>query len=321
MKMLAADKYKFRTNQPKATRASSRTVVLVAASFILGAALSGGLYLRHVRNKEAAAGGEFTVSIGLSDSTKNILQCLESPVEIRLYSPTDTSGLSETLRSFISRVEQLLAEYDSAAAGKVRLDRCDPQTDAAAKSTAGSFGMVPSSGTDGGIYYLGITVTCGKRTEVMPQLAQEWGAALESDLSRAILRVSVSRVSATQPVSQVMSAPTPIDPSISEELLKAFPNLESQSFEDAAKILREAVLEELKAATIEMQLKIQTAQVNLAEARENKSEADKQIALKEFQRVQSEQSDKLKQITARLQERIIVLQRLKNSGLPAVPAK
>jgi len=103
--------------------------------------------------------------------------------------------------------------------------------------------------------------------------------------------------------------------------LKMFPDLEIQSFDDMAKALREVALEDLKSAAIEMQAKVQASQKTLAEAREQKTESDQQSALKEFQRVQVEQTDKLNQITARLQERITVLERLKNGRRQASPAK
>jgi len=102
-------------------------------------------------------------------------------------------------------------------------------------------------------------------------------------------------------------------------LLKAFPDLASRSFEDAARVLREGALEEFKSAAIELQAKVQLAQQTLAEARQNKSEAEQQAALKAFQGVQAEQLHKLKQITTRLQECIAVLQRLKDTSAPPAP--
>jgi ABC-type uncharacterized transport system involved in gliding motility auxiliary subunit len=251
-------------------------------------------------------------SVVLSDSTKVILQGLTALVEIRLYCPADASDLPDTIDAFAARIQRMLAEYVRVANGRIKVIQGDPQTDSVVNSAAGELGMVPFSKTSGRISYLGIAVNCGRRTEVMPQLAPEWEAALESDLSRAIRRVSTSPVSQGLPVAQTMESPTPIDPAVSEELLKMFPDLQSLSFDDAAKALRETALEEFKSAAIEMQSKVQIAQQKLAESREQNSGSDQQLALKEFQRVQSEQSDKLKQITARLQTRITVLERLKS---------
>lgn len=100
-----------------------------------------------------------------------------------------------------------------------------------------------------------------------------------------------------------------------------FPDLASQTFDDAAKILREGALEEFKTAADTMQTKVAVAQKALAVAQANNSEAAQQSALKAFQEVQSEQTDKLKAITAHLQERITVLERLKNAEQQATLAK
>lgn len=292
---------------------SMRTVVLFAVAFILGAVVSGGWYLRLQNNRVLTGVTEATPTIVMSDSTRVILQNLNVPVEVRVYSPANPARLPEVFQGFVSRLDTLLTKYESAAGGKLKVIRGDPQTDAEVRSAAGELGVLPVAGQGGEIFYLGLAVICGKRTEVMPRLAPEWEAALESDLSRAILRVSAPAVSPTAPAAQTMGAPTPIDPAISEELFKMIPAFESLSFEEAAKILRETALDELKSATLEMQTKLQIAQANLSGARENKSESAQAEALKEFQRVKSEQSEKLKQITARLQDRIVVLQRLKSS--------
>ena len=100
-----------------------------------------------------------------------------------------------------------------------------------------------------------------------------------------------------------------------------FPDLSSQSFDDAAKVLRENALEEFKTAATTMQTKVAVAQKALAEEQANNNEAAQHSALKVFQEVQSEQADKLKAITARLQERITVLELLKNAGQQAAPTK
>jgi hypothetical protein len=133
---------------------------------------------------------------------------------------------------------------------------------------------------------------------------------LESDLSRAIARVSASVTTPTLPVAAVSGTATPIDPALSEELVRTIPDLDSRSYDDAAKILREASLAEFTAAVREMQTKVQETQKEMA-AQGNKSEADQQAAMRQLQQVQSEQSRKLSEITARLQARLQVLERLK----------
>jgi ABC-type uncharacterized transport system len=321
MKMTTNSKYITSTSRRGNVQASSRAILLVAMSLVMGAVLTLGWYFQKQSNGRNAASSDGVFSGELSDATKGILQNLKSSVEVRLYVTSDPARLSESLRGFVSRVQVLLGEYDRFSEGRIKIVNLDPQTDAAAKASAGDLGILPFSAEGEGICYLGIAVICGKQKEVMPQLAAEWEAAFESDLSRAIARVSSQRFVSAPTVSQTATTPTPIDTVVSEELLKTFPDLESMTFDQAADKLRESALEELKSATVEMQKKVQAAQQNLAEARETKSSSEQGFALKEFQRVQSEQAENLKQITARLQERIVVLQRLKTSGNHPSPSK
>jgi len=55
-----------------------------------------------------------------------------------------------------------------------------------------------------------------------------------------------------------------------------------------------------------MQTKVSAAQQALADAQANKSAAEQQAALQNFQRVQAEQTEKPKGLTAWLQERLTV---------------
>jgi hypothetical protein len=257
----------------------------------------------------------------LSETTTRILAGLDSPIDLSLFAPSDVSALPAALGGYVSRVKGLLAEYESAAAGKVRVSKRDPQTDKTAKAAAGAAGIVPFASENGEIVYLGLTVGNGARVETVSPLAPEWEAALESDISRAISRVTASAAAAAtaRPGAPTPAAATPVDPAISEELLKTFPDLASRSFDEAAQVLRESAFGQFKAAAIEMQAKVQLAQQALAAARHNKSEAEQEAALKAFQEVQAEQANKLKAIAARLQERIVVLQRLKDTSAPPAP--
>lgn len=313
MKMSPVANRNFNKLHASSNHASIHRNTWLVVVIVLGLALVWALNLRPQKKMATESQGQGNNPIVLSDSTHAILQGLKSSVEIKLYAPADATALPETLSGFAARVQQMLAEYDRVADGKIKWIHSDPQTDPAAKSAAGIAGVSPFTGTGGRICHMGIVITCGRRVEVMPQLAPEWEAALESDLSRAILRVSTPLALAATPFAQTMATPPPLDPLVSEELLKLFPDLHSQSFEAAAQTLREMALEEWKSVGLEMQTKVQVAQKHLADAREQKSESEQQSALKDFQRVQSEQADKLKQITARLQERITILERLKNA--------
>lgn len=289
-------------------RASARIVVLVAVAFVLGLACGGYVYFRKVKSEMPAI--EQPADLVLSDSTRTILQRLDSPVDLRFYSPSDLATLPDSLSAFAARASQLLSAYEQAGGGNIRLVQSDPALQSPAKTMAGAEGVLPFSGRNGQVCYLGITVAKGDRKETIPQLSPDWETALESDISRAIARVSASVGMPTAPAVQGGASTTPVDPAISEELLRTIPDLDSRSFDDAAKLLREAALAEFAAAVQEMQSKIGEKQKELA-AQSNKPDSDQQAAVKQLQQVQTEQGKKLSEITARLQARLQVLERLK----------
>ena len=163
----------------------------------------------------------------------------------------------------------------------------------------------------------------GARVESITPLAPEWETALESDLSRAIQRVTAKAVLSGGGKAGARGAvqAAPIDPAVSEQLLRLFPDLKTRSYDAMAQELRVAALEEFKTATTELQTKVSAAQQALAAAQANKGEAEQQEALKNFQQVQAEQAEKLKGITAWLQERLTALQQLKSASDLSSPAR
>jgi len=255
---------------------------------------------------------------GLSAASKLILERLDVPVELQFFAPANATFLPDSLQSYVARVSALMDAYESEGQGNVRVTRRDPEQDRGAKAAAAAAGILPASTSQGDIYYLGITVSGKNRVETVARLSPDWEPALEADLSRAIARVSTSSATITA-ATPVSSAPTaPIDTALSEELLRTIPDLESRSFDEAAQILRESALSEFKAASAEMQERVRVAQQELAEARAGGSAAEQENAMKNLLQIQAQQSDKLKAITAQLQQRISVLERLKGVPSPSV---
>jgi hypothetical protein len=291
-------------------RGEARIVLLVLGGFVFGLLCGGYFYYRQTRIK-ATPEVETMPATFLSDSTMAILQRLNSPVDLKIYSPADPAALPERVGAFDKRVQQLLKEYVRVSDGKIRLVQSDPIADPSAKAAAGAEGVLPFAGNNGEVCYLGITVAQNGRRITIPQLSPEWESALESDVSRAIARVTTSATTPAAAVAQVTATPAPLDPVISEELVRTIPDLQSRSFDDSAKILREAALKEFTATIHEMQTKVQTAEKQLADSQGRNSPDEQQAAMKQLQQIQSEQTEKLKAITAQLQARITVLERLK----------
>ena len=292
----------------RTTEASVKTILLVLVFFLVG--LAGGAFLFYratTLTKPNEAGAK--KSIELSASTKAVLRNLDSPVEIRFYAVLDPATVPESVRGFASRVDALLSAYQQEAAGKISLNR---EASTSASGPAAADGIRPFNIEKGDACFLGLVVAQDKRKEVMAQLAPEWEPALESDLSRTIARVGTSPPPAPASAAQAKS-----DAAALEEVKRALPNFASISLEEGTRILRQAALDEFKAAAQEMESQLKAAQQRLAAAPGSKSEAEQQAAAKELQALQSTQAEKLKEIAARLPEQIAALRKLKAAQPPA----
>ena len=299
-----------KSTDTKVRRSSKSLAFVVAAVLVL---LMVGVW-HVVRSRPNDVRVEEAVeSIRLSDATLRILQALDAPVSVVFYGPSDTTKLPVRMQSVAIHASALLAEYERVADGKLLVMRRDASADATARSAAAADGIVPFNDGEGVAHNLGIVVARDKRTEVMSQLSLDWQAALESDLSRAIVSVSAPQVVSVPTVAPQTISPSPIDPAISEELLKIFPDLDSWTFDEAANHLRKVTLEEFATVVADTSRDVQTAQSNLAVAQKSASAESQHAAQAEFQKAQRQQEQALKQVAADLQDRIAVLARLKGA--------
>lgn len=287
--------------QRKTEQAGTGAKILLLAVVLLGVAAGAFWYSQHgsVTNPAAAGSG------GLSDGTKTVLKKLHAPVEIHFYSLLDKASVPAGTFAFAGRINDLLAEYQQAGGGKISVTRFKASADADAASADG---LKPFNLDKGDACYLGLAVSCKGRKESFPQLSADWEAAFEADLSRAIARLS--SVQPSLPAVATVSLSTPTAAAI-DDLKRALPNLASVSVAEGTQVLREAALADFKAAVTEMQNQIEDARQRLADAQKNDSEADQQGAMKEFQQLQAAQSEKIKQIAARLQLQIATLEQIK----------
>jgi len=292
-------------NRPRRIRGSTRTILLVLVAFALG--LGGGAFWFY--GKSGRAGGEIqpapSVAGALSPATLDILQRLSSPVQIHFYSILDPKSISAAEKDLASRTDLLLAQYESAANGRITLTRYDASSDMGPQEAAKD-GITPFNLAKGDACYLGIAVLGNDRKEAFARLSPEWEAALESDLSRAIARVSSPK---SAPAAAVVTAP---DQATVDEVKAALPNLATISVEQGTQILREAALKQAQTAVQESSAQIQAAQKRLIESRAGGSEAEQQAALNELQRTQAEQAKRLQNIAEHLQRQLETLTTLKS---------
>jgi hypothetical protein len=232
------------------------------------------------------------------------LQHLDSPVEIRFYSMLDASSVPESVQAFAGRVDQLLAQYEQAAGGRVRVVRCNTFSNSSANA-AEADGIKAFNIDKGNACFLGIAVVCGGHKESLPQLAPEWEQALEPDVTRAIARAIEARPGAQPPARA--------DTAALDAVRKAIPNLDAVSLEEGTKILRAASLVQFQQAAKEMEARVKDAGQRLIEAQGSQSEAAQQAAAEELRKIQAEGTRKLQRIAQDSHVQIAALQQLKKA--------
>jgi hypothetical protein len=288
---------------PARERGQSRTTVLLVIALLLGVAL-GAFWVKHSADR-ANDKPEDQNAVRLSDGTKALLGRLEAPVEIRFYSILDRTTLAPAFFPFAEHVSRLLSEFERQANGRIQLAIYDSLTNSVAASAAAD-GIKPFNLEKGDACYLGLAVTCRDKREILTGLAPEWEPALEFDLSRAI-----ERVARPNPPPKIAPELARNEAAAVEEVRRAIPNLAEVSVEDATSLLREAAMKDFKAALEEMGAQVRDAQQQVTQAQQSGSEADKQAAVKHLQQVQAEQSERIKQIAARLDAQLTALRQLK----------
>jgi ABC-type uncharacterized transport system involved in gliding motility auxiliary subunit len=124
----------------------------------------------------------------LSEGTRAILAKLDTPVKIRFYSSRSAATTPQTvfLKTYASKVEDLLAEYKQASKGKLIIEKYDPQPDSDAEDSARLDGVSGAQIPGGEPFYLGIAVSLLDSKEVIPFCQPTRERMLEYDLTRAI---------------------------------------------------------------------------------------------------------------------------------------
>lgn len=126
----------------------------------------------------------------LSESTRKMLSELEVPVHIRFYFSKTNPQTPGNIKSFASRVEDLLEEYKVAANGAVRIEKLDPAPYSDAEDAATMEGISSQMLSSGEKIYCGISVNAIDRYKSLSFLSPEKENLLEYDITRAIWDVT-----------------------------------------------------------------------------------------------------------------------------------
>lgn len=163
------------------------TALLVIAVIVAVNYLVGGIGFGNFR-VDLTEDGLYTLSPG----TKNILSRInaDEPVTIKFYSTNDDRVMPNVLKPHSRNIEDLLLEYEKQSGGNVSLEviHPNPDTDDEDKAKEDEVrGMQVNQ--EGDNIYLGMTIQCLDRKEVLPFLSPDDATALEYEVSRAVAKV------------------------------------------------------------------------------------------------------------------------------------
>ncbi len=126
----------------------------------------------------------------LSQGSQRIVQKLDTPVEVRFYYSKDNASTPVYLRTYAQEVEDLLAEFQQASHGKIKIVKLDPKPDSDAEDSARLDGVEGQTVNLSDKVYLGLAVSCLDAKAAIPFLSPGRESLLEYDVSRAISSVA-----------------------------------------------------------------------------------------------------------------------------------
>lgn len=127
----------------------------------------------------------------LTESTREIVNNLDTEVQIRYYFSKNNPNLSSALKTYAGRVNDLLREYEKINP-MLTVERLDPKPASDAEDKALADGIQTEVNGLGEKTYFGLSVNCIDRTVPIPRLSAAREGLLEYDLTRAILQVSTA---------------------------------------------------------------------------------------------------------------------------------
>jgi ABC-type uncharacterized transport system involved in gliding motility auxiliary subunit len=129
----------------------------------------------------------------LADGTRSLLRNLEEPINLYYFFSNRSSEDVQTLRSYATRVEEMLVEFTDAAGGNLRLQVIDPVPFSEDEDRASQFGLTDLGLTalGGDSLYFGLAATNAIGDEaIIDVFDPEKESALEYDLARLIYSLS-----------------------------------------------------------------------------------------------------------------------------------
>jgi ABC-type uncharacterized transport system involved in gliding motility auxiliary subunit len=126
----------------------------------------------------------------LSDGTEKILGKLDRDVTAKLFFSRSLKELPPVLKTYATRVEEVLNEYRTHSGGRLAVETVDPKPDTEDEELAQRYGISGVRLPKGDQMYFGIVFTSGAKETVIPYLDPRREEFLEYDLSEALVGLS-----------------------------------------------------------------------------------------------------------------------------------
>ncbi|WP_455367059.1 Gldg family protein [Kaarinaea lacus] len=127
----------------------------------------------------------------LSDGTKNILERLEEPVNVRLFLSQKLATRLPGVTSYATRVKELLQEYSRTAGSNINLTIIDPEPFSEQEDQAVGYGLRGAPIDSETTFYFGLVATGPTDEEaVIPFFSPEREEFIEYDITKVIQQVA-----------------------------------------------------------------------------------------------------------------------------------
>jgi ABC-type uncharacterized transport system involved in gliding motility auxiliary subunit len=123
----------------------------------------------------------------LSDGTKTILKKLDRDITVKLFFSRSIKELPIPIKTYATRVEEVLQEYKSFSGGRINVEVIDPKPDTDDEEWALKYGVSGIRLPKGDQMFFGAVLLVGSQEIVIPYLDPRREEFLEYDLSEAIV--------------------------------------------------------------------------------------------------------------------------------------
>jgi len=123
----------------------------------------------------------------LSEGTRNILSKLDKDIAIKLYFSRSLKDLPVPVKTYATRVEEILGEYGSGSNERITVEVIDPKPDTDEEEWAQKYGITGVRLPKGDQMFFGLVFLLGTQELVIPYLDPRREEFLEYDIAEVLL--------------------------------------------------------------------------------------------------------------------------------------